>query len=194
MATTAKSPAASPLPLKQSEADIEKGVASMGCGASTPVKPGLSLEEAARAVFDSIDTDGSGSVTRVELAAKLKADGELEALLGKKDTAGASGLMMAMRSGASALAIRFCLDPCGFCVNQIWLRSFLSCLLMSSSAWLLMGWHGVSNIANVRIAARYSKSNFKLDLLASTQRIVAACIPPGADAKACAQMLEMSDF
>ena len=38
------------------------------------------------ALFDSIDTDGSFQISRKELAAKLRADGELEALLGFADT------------------------------------------------------------------------------------------------------------
>ena len=36
----------------------------------------------ARAVFDGIDVNGSGSIDRAELFGKLRADGELEALLG----------------------------------------------------------------------------------------------------------------
>ena len=41
-----------------------------------------------QAIFHEIDKDGSGTIDRKELAAKLKADGELEALLGEADAKG----------------------------------------------------------------------------------------------------------
>mmetsp|Transcript_38140 Transcript_38140/g.76441 ORF Transcript_38140/g.76441 Transcript_38140/m.76441 type:complete len:232 (-) Transcript_38140:67-762(-) len=42
----------------------------------------------ARLLFDEIDIDGSGTIDRNELYAKLKADGQLEELLGRKDIDG----------------------------------------------------------------------------------------------------------
>jgi hypothetical protein len=43
-----------------------------------------SLVERARTIFNATDTDGNGSISRDELFAKLRADDEIEALLGKK--------------------------------------------------------------------------------------------------------------
>ena len=43
------------------------------------------LKSRVDALFESMDTDGSGEISRKELAAKLRADGELEALLGVAD-------------------------------------------------------------------------------------------------------------
>jgi hypothetical protein len=50
-----------------------------------------------RALFDSIDTDGSFQISRKELAAKLRADGELEALLGFADATSIPQMVRVMR-------------------------------------------------------------------------------------------------
>ena len=42
----------------------------------------------AKLIFDQMDADKSGTIDRKELCAKLQADGELEALLGRKDIKG----------------------------------------------------------------------------------------------------------
>ena len=49
------------------------------------------------ALFDSIDTDGSFQISRKELAAKLRADGELEALLGFADATSIPQMVRVMR-------------------------------------------------------------------------------------------------
>jgi len=58
----------------------------------------------ARKIFDAVDTDGSGTITRAEFTAKLKADSELEELLGMKDIEG-KGLKGAMQMGKLLKAI-----------------------------------------------------------------------------------------
>ena len=55
------------------------------------------LRRRVRALFDSMDTDGSGTISRKELAAKLRADGELEALLGIADATSSPQVMRVMR-------------------------------------------------------------------------------------------------
>jgi len=50
-----------------------------------------------RAVFSSTDTDGDGTISRKELAAKLKADGEIEAILGIADATTIPQVVRAMR-------------------------------------------------------------------------------------------------
>ena len=50
-----------------------------------------------RGLFESIDTDVSGSISRKELAAKLRADGELEALLGVADATSIPQVVRVMR-------------------------------------------------------------------------------------------------
>ena len=52
----------------------------------------------ARAVFDSADVDRSGDLSRAELVAKLKSDGEIEGLLAMKDVGGEGS------AGAKALS------------------------------------------------------------------------------------------
>jgi len=50
-----------------------------------------------QAIFHEIDKDGSGTIDRKELAAKLKADGELEALLGEADAKGIREVVALLR-------------------------------------------------------------------------------------------------
>ena len=47
-------------------------------------REGKMTRDDAKKLFDSMDTDGSGTISRKELAAKLKADDDLEKLLGLK--------------------------------------------------------------------------------------------------------------
>ena len=49
------------------------------------------------ALFESMDTDGSGQISRKELAAKLRADGEFEALLGIADATSIPQVVRVMR-------------------------------------------------------------------------------------------------
>lgn len=53
----------------------------------------------AKALFDSMDTDKSGSLDRTEIFAKLKADSELEVLLRRDEVTGANGLAGAKAMG-----------------------------------------------------------------------------------------------
>ena len=62
---------------------------SEGAYAKTAAAPSeahlASTKARIHALFESMDTDGSGQISRKELAAKLRADGEFEALLGIAD-------------------------------------------------------------------------------------------------------------
>jgi len=57
------------------------------------------LSSRAKALFDAVDTSGTGSVSRSELFAKLKADKQLESLLDMKDVSG-KGMLGVMKMGA----------------------------------------------------------------------------------------------
>jgi len=57
------------------------------------------LSKRAKALFDAVDTSGTGSVSRSELFAKLKADKQLESLLDMKDVSG-KGMLGVMKMGA----------------------------------------------------------------------------------------------
>ena len=78
-------------------AKLEDALTSVVKAAVLPANPftalvaAFSFHEAmtkAKLVFQAADVDGSGELDRKELFAKLKADGEIETLLGRKDVAG----------------------------------------------------------------------------------------------------------
>ena len=55
------------------------------------------LKSRVDALFDSMDTDGSGEISRKELAAKLRADGQIESLLGIADASTVPEVVHVMR-------------------------------------------------------------------------------------------------
>lgn len=83
----APKPAAEAPPIESVKAVVTEPAAAPAEPAE-PAEPAAAAESAAaggaavRAIFDSVDTDGTGSITRSELHAKIKADAELEAILG----------------------------------------------------------------------------------------------------------------
>ena len=74
---------------------------SEGAYAKTAAAPSeahlASTKARIHALFESMDTDGSGQISRKELAAKLRADGEFEALLGIADATSIPQVFRAMR-------------------------------------------------------------------------------------------------
>jgi len=83
--------AATPMPPPSEPSSQVESQGAQAAPTSGPLKSRL------RAIFESIDIDGSGAISRKELAAKLRADGELEALLGVADATTIPQVMRVMR-------------------------------------------------------------------------------------------------
>jgi hypothetical protein len=87
-------------PSSSTAAELAELALPTSADAASDAKRGANVAAVTRqvqAIFHEIDRDGSGTIDRKELAAKLKADGELEALLGEADAKGIRQVVALLR-------------------------------------------------------------------------------------------------
>lgn len=78
----------------------------------------------AKLVFDAADVDGSGELDRAELFAKLKADDEIESLLGRSDIPDGTGLAGVKAMGRILVSLSSDDDDMGMGLSKVTWESF----------------------------------------------------------------------